>query len=260
MIQALATIHISVFSLFHPTEFTVRPAQSSAIVLETAHGKQVLEGAQTGNIKGPARVTARDGGPAHFILSVPGRITREYYAKLEVRPEGNHLLALVEMDRETAVASIVDGESPGSLPEARDAQAVAVRSYLVAMHGRHIGYDFCDTTHCQYLRGVSTKGALGQTAAIHTSGLAISYQGHVVPALYSADCGGHTKSLEEAGWPTSEYPYFGVSCPIKGEMRGHGIGLCQRGAIELARLGKSFREIIGYYFPATVLISLDARN
>jgi peptidoglycan hydrolase-like amidase len=258
MIQTLATLHISVLSLFHPTELTVRPAQASAIVLETASGKQVLEARQTQSIKGPAKVVGRDGGPASFILSVPNRIAREYFGKLEVRREGDHLLALVEMDRETAVASIVDAESPGSSREARNAQAVVARSYLVGTHGRHTGYDFCDTTHCQYLRGVSHKGAQGETAAINTGGLAISYQGHVVPALYSADCGGHTRSLEEAGWGAAEYPFFGVACPVKGAMRGHGIGLCQRGAMELAREGKSFREIVGYFFPATVLVSLDA--
>ena len=164
------------------------------------------------------------------------------------------------MDLETAVASIVEGEAPGAGPEARFAQAVATRSYLVATHGRHTGYDFCDTTHCQYLRGASTYGSIGQRAALNTRGLAISYQGHVVPALYSADCGGHTRSLKEAGWPAgweaAEYPFFPVACPIKGSPQGHGIGMCQRGAIELARQGKTFREILSYYFPATTLVDL----
>ena len=44
-----------------------------------------------------------------------------------------------------------------------------------------------------------------------------------------------------------------TTCPIKGEPRGHGIGLCQRGAIELARRGMNFREILSYFFPASTL-------
>lgn len=254
---ALATIHVSVFSLFHPTSFTVRSAPGTAIVVETSGVSEVLEGAQSLTLNAPSRVTGRGGAQANFVLSIPHRIVREFRGTLEIRKEGDHLLALVAMDLETAVASIVEGEAPGASPEARYAQAVATRSYLIATHGRHIGYDFCDTTHCQYLRGVSTYGSIGQRAALNTRNLAISYQGHVVPALYSADCGGHTRTLEEAGWEPAEYPFFGVACPIKGPPQGHAIGMCQRGAIELARQGKTFREILSYYFPATTLLSLD---
>jgi peptidoglycan hydrolase-like amidase len=228
------------------------------IVVQTVQITTILEGAQSLSLKGPSKVTGRGGSPTNFILSIPGRIVREFHGTLEVRREGDHLLALVEMDVETAVASIVEGESPGSGPEARKAQAVATRSYLLATHGRHTGYDFCDTTHCQYLRGATTQGSIGRQAAIDTRNLAITYQGHIVPALYSADCGGHTRSLreagwEEAGWEEAEYPFFGIACPIKGEPQGHGIGMCQRGAIELGRQGKTFREILAYYFPATTL-------
>lgn len=34
---------------------------------------------------------------------------------------------------------------------------------------------------------------------------------------------------------------------------GHGVGLCQVGAAEMAREGKSAREILGFYFPGTTL-------
>jgi peptidoglycan hydrolase-like amidase len=254
MLTALAFIHVSVFSLFHPTAFTVRPVRSSVLVVNT----ETLEGAQSRILKAGARVSGRNGAPADFILSIPNRITREFHGKLEVRKEGDHLLAIVEMDIETSVASIVEGEAPGSNREARNAQAVAARSYLAATHGRHQGYDFCDTTHCQYLRGASALGSIGNQAALDTRALTLTYQGRIIPALYSADCGGHTKSLKEAGWPEEGqgYPFFGVECPIKGEPRGHGIGLCQRGAIELARRGMSYREILSYFFPASTLTQL----
>jgi peptidoglycan hydrolase-like amidase len=254
---ALATIHVSVFSLFHPTAFTVRAAPGTAIVVETASGSQALEGTRFTSLTAACRVTGRSGADANFILSIPNRIVREFHGTLEIRKEGDHLLALVGMDIETAVASIVEGEAPGAGPEARNAQAVATRSYLLATHGRHVGYDFCDTTHCQYLRGVSASGSLGQRATLNTRDLVIYYQGHIVPALYSANCGGHTRSLKEAGWEDAEYPFFGVACPIKGPPQGHGIGMCQRGAIELARQGKTFREILNYFYPATTLIALD---
>ncbi|MDI6869780.1 MAG: stage II sporulation protein D [Bacillota bacterium] len=38
---------------------------------------------------------------------------------------------------------------------------------------------------------------------------------------------------------------------------GHGVGLCQYGANGLAKLGRSYREILSYYYPGTVLQKLD---
>jgi stage II sporulation protein D len=38
--------------------------------------------------------------------------------------------------------------------------------------------------------------------------------------------------------------------------RGHGLGLCQRGAAAMASEGKNFREILMHYFPNATLESL----
>ena len=32
---------------------------------------------------------------------------------------------------------------------------------------------------------------------------------------------------------------------------GHGVGMCQEGAIEMAKIGKSYRDILKFYFPNT---------
>ncbi len=49
------------------------------------------------------------------------------------------------------------------------------------------------------------------------------------------------------------YPYFAVQCPVKGLWAGHRIGMCQEGAAQMARQGKTFREILAMYFPATTI-------
>lgn len=36
---------------------------------------------------------------------------------------------------------------------------------------------------------------------------------------------------------------------LSGTGRGHGVGLCQRGAVEMARAGRDFRAILTHYFP-----------
>jgi peptidoglycan hydrolase-like amidase len=260
----LALVAIGVFGLFHPAEFDVRPAHGGAIVVERGGVRETLEGAHSSRIRSAARVTARGGGPGEFVLSVPGRIHREFHGSLEVRPKGAELLAIVEMDRETAVASIVAAELPANTPiAALEAQAVAARSFLTASRQRHEGFDFCDSTHCQFLREPPPTGSAAARAAEQTRGLAMAYQGRVFAALYSADCGGHTRALADAEWKGPEprpddYPYFAVECPRRkvGPIAGHGVGLCQAGAAEMARTGASFREILSRFYPATTLMNV----
>ena len=256
----LALVTIGVFGLFHPTELEVRPAHGGVIVVERGAAREALEGVHSLRIRAAAKVAGRDGGTGEFVLSVPGRIHREFHGRLEIRPRGAELLAIVEMDRETAVASIVAAELPGGTPlEALKAQAVAARSFLAAAGHRHEGFDFCDTTHCQFLREPPKAGSAAARAAEDTRGLALAYQGRVVAALYSADCGGHTRALADGEWKSGEfrpddYPYFGVACPRRGgAVSGHGVGLCQAGAAEMARTGAAFREILAHFYPATTL-------
>ena len=36
---------------------------------------------------------------------------------------------------------------------------------------------------------------------------------------------------------------------LKGSGYGHGVGLCQFGALELAKRGYSYKQILSHYFP-----------
>jgi peptidoglycan hydrolase-like amidase len=100
-------------------------------------------------------------------------------------------------------------------------------------------------------------GSVNARAAEETRGMVVAYEGRAIATLYSANCGGKTRTLEEAGWNVEAYPYFGVECPVRGAVAGHQLGMCQEGASRMAKDGKSFREILGWYFPATALISAD---
>ena len=101
----------------------------------------------------------------------------------------------------------------GTPLEALKAQAVASRSYFVATRGRHRGFEFCDTTHCQFLREPPPSSHPAARAGRETAGLVIAFRGAPLAALYSASCGGHTRSLAEAGFAAANgYPYFAVEC------------------------------------------------
>jgi peptidoglycan hydrolase-like amidase len=262
---------VGVFGLFHPTELVLRAAPGQALVVDGGASRMVLEGARTLRVRAinlaepsPHSIHATPRGGGEFVLSVPGRIERRFRGDLEITAEAEVLVPVVAMDREVAVASAVAAESPPGAPlEALMAQAVATRSYYTAAHGRHRGFDFCDTTHCQFLRDPPAPNALAAMAAERTRGLVLAYRGAPIAALFSASCGGRTRALENPS--ADEYPYFAVDCVYcrrgprvhcsycdpHAEGAGHGFGLCQTGAKGMAATGATFREILQHYFPNT---------
>jgi len=44
-----------------------------------------------------------------------------------------------------------------------------------------------------------------------------------------------------------------ASLQLKGKGAGHGVGMCQVGALRMAREGKSYKEILQHYYPGTEL-------
>ena len=254
-----ATVHISVLGSFHPVQFELQPAQGQTLVVESQRGTELVQGERTVPLTSPAKVAGRYGSMVRFRLAVPGVAPREYIGRLEVRRSGSELLAIVEMDRETAVAAIVEAEGSAGLPfEARKAQAVVTRSYLAGAHNRHQRFDFCDNEHCQLLKGLAHPTGAGSRAALETRGQVLVYKGEIIAAMYSANCGGHTKSLAQTKWegaaiPQPGYPYFSVVCPLRGKPSGHGVGMCQLGAIAIAEHGYPAGIILGHYFPGTTI-------
>ncbi len=268
-----ADVRIGVFGLFHPRSLVVS-ADTSVLSLRGERQSCVLREGEEARIDlhgGTLRVACADGSfstnsmrviggtgrAADFSLSVPGRIARRFYGRLDVVDESDELVPVVSMDLQTAVASVVAAEQIASTPpEALKAQAVAARSFLVAAR-RHRHFDFCDTTHCQFLREPPALDHPAARAARDTAGLVLAFRGAPIAAFYSADCGGRTRTLAEAGFQAEGgYPYFSVACVHRhpaGERSGHGIGLCQQGAASLAQGGASFAEVLQHYYPATTL-------
>ena len=173
--SSVSEVRIGVFGLFHPRRLTVGSPSGSAVVIHAGEESIVLEKSSgidsaSVNISGTnltvtvgARiiqaskitVTGRENEHADFVLSVPDKISRHFHGLVEIEPTAGTLTTVVTMNREAAVASVVAAEAAPDAPfEALKAQAVATRSYFVAARGRHVEFDFCDTTHCQFLREV----------------------------------------------------------------------------------------------------------
>lgn len=223
-------VKVGVFGLFRPQRLTVKPAPGHVVRLEAGGEAMELEAGLTAGLRregasvdcfarrrlvtAPAvRVAARDGGPGEFVLGVPGRVERRFRGVLHVRAEAAALLAVIEVGLETAVASAVAAELPAGTPlEALAAQAIVARSYYTVGRGRHGSYDFCDTTHCQFLREPPQDGSAYEKAVRLTRGMVLVYGDQVVAGLYSAACGGRTRAAAETGMTAGRYPYFSVPC------------------------------------------------
>jgi stage II sporulation protein D len=229
-------VRIGALGLFHPKELTLSATHSGAVVVSLAGQSFVLDPAPARDgarirVTGDAEIlveikdrawrvnevhaAARDARPTAFLLSVPGKITREYRGTLTLKNAGGTLTAVVTTDLETAVASAVFAESaPGTPLEALKAQAIVARSYYVAGGGRHENYDFCDLTHCQALRDPPAPGSPAVQATAATVGLVLTHEGKPVATMFTRSCGGRTRTPAELGLPVNSYPYFAVVCDV----------------------------------------------
>ncbi len=228
-----SSVRIGVLGLFHPRHLTLAPADGNALVLGTGSDSIVLEtssgarlaavdllGSKILVVHGNHNIqtsmllaSSRAGAPSCFTLTIPGKIARRYCGTLEVKPSGSELIAVVSMDLETAVASVTAAEADLGTPlEALKAQAIAARSYLVSARGRHTDFDFCDTTHCQFLREPPSLASPFTRAALETRGQVLAYKSQPFAAMYTRSCNGHTRTPSQTGLPSGAYPYFSVEC------------------------------------------------
>ena len=307
-------VSVRVLELFRPERVTLAPVQGRRLVVQTKTDRFVLEGSQSLEVALSDGRVIVERGPVQ--VSVGDQIARVFPGQLTIEPVGAELRLVATMPLEEAVAAIVAAEAgPGAPEEAVKAQAIASRSFLVASRGRHKGYAFCDTTHCQHL---TEADAASRRAAEATAGTVLESAGAVVEALSTRRCGGMTRPLQEVGLRNDAYPYFPVACeacrrkPLRwerrwpvddvqpllaarglegarleaarrlgwsavpsnaytlriegdmailaGEGEGHGVGLCQFGAAELARQGWDAGRILRMYFLNAVAGTVTLRD
>ena len=156
----------------------------------------------------------------HAVAPAPGAATALAPGLVPVfgasRPPGADLRVrlggpgnpITEIPLEDYVRGAVHTEvSLGGLP--RDAamrmaevQSILARTYAVANRQRHAaeGFGLCATTHCQVFRTAPSDNedveSLVAEAVERTRELVVVHQGHVVNALFHADCGGATSAAE----------------------------------------------------------------
>jgi stage II sporulation protein D len=186
-----------------------RAAHSALEILTLDWGQQMIRVPE-------AIITPRGGGALE--LSLPGEMKRKFGGRILVGcKDGGGIKVILETDLESAVASIVAAEmSFCQKVEALKALAVLARTFISSNLGRHAreGFDFCDTTHCQFYRGMDGLSQLAIRAAAETRGQLLSFNGRLLEGYYTGACGGISAAPEQV-WgnrPASRYPYGRIQC------------------------------------------------
>ncbi len=252
------------------------------------------------------------------------------------------------LDLEAYIAGVVAKEAGSKKPYTfYEVQAIICRTYALKNINKHgySGYNLCDQTHCQAYEGF-TDNPLIKKAVKQTQNLVIiDSSGHLIDAVYHADCGGQTVSsksvwnsrhnylapikdefctmapkkkwriiLSKLEWATllkenfnypiqdtamlakiyqfrqverktyfpddtnmihltdirsllhlkstffSIFPDSDSSIVIEGKGHGHGVGLCQKGAIKMAEIKFSTQDIIKFYYHHVKIVPLKTNN
>lgn len=148
---------------------------------------------------------------AEFIY--PNTRYRRYRDALEITATAPPLKVINELPLEDYVRGVIPAEVSGRSPlEAQKAMTVAIRTYaLKSMEtSRHKanGCHLCDTIDCQGFAGASKDGPWVERLIEATQGQVATYDGKIICALYSTDCGGMTQGNDDAGIGKSPWPYL----------------------------------------------------
>ena len=204
------------------------------------------------------------------------RVGGKYYSldtdEIAVRPENNgfvsaknkwyrgifivknlngSLVLINKLNMEEYLRGVVPSEMPSSWQfEAHKAQAVAARSYAYANLGKRwkYGYDLKDTPEDQAYKGASAETNNTDQAVKDTEGIVIIHDSKIIPAYYSASAGGQTVTAGQV-W-NHDLPYV-RSVPSFDEnvkKNGHGVGMSQHGANNLAKQGYYGYQILQYFY------------
>ncbi len=152
---------------------------------------------------------------------------------------------------EEYLLGVVPSEMPSKWNiEAQKAQAIAARSYALANLNKRgsRGYDLKDTPQDQAYGGATSETPQTTQAVLSTKGEVLIYNDKIISAYYHSSSGGKTIQAGEV-WD-HDLPYIksvdGFDYGIR--KKGHGVGMSQHGANNLANKGFSARQILSYFY------------
>ena len=180
------------------------------------------------------------------FVSVKGKW---YRGIVMIQNKNGKLTVINNVPLEDYLKGVVPSEMPSSwATEAHKAQAIAARSYALANLGKRAryGYDLKDTPEDQAYGGASAETADTNYADEQTKGIVLTYNMKVINAYYSASAGGQTNTNS---WG-SNLPYLRSVPSFDDNVKknGHGVGMSQHGANNLAKQGYNAYQILQYFY------------
>ena len=170
-----------------------------------------------------------------------------YKGTIHIINNNGNMTVINDVGIEDYVRGVTPAEMPSSWNmEALKAQAIAVRSYAIANLGKHAsqGFDLLDSTMDQVYNGVLAETSATNQAVEETKGLVLTYNNKIISTMYSASAGGQTKSALQAWGNDIPYLQSVKSYDDETGIRGHGVGMTQYGAKNLADMGYNAYQIL----------------
>ena len=168
---------------------------------------------------------------------------------------------VVEIPFGEYLGGVVASEIGNSNLEACKAQAVAARTFAV-LKGVLDGKTITDSSSTDQAYRAKRCDSAAYPHALFgvavTDGQILTYNGRPISAVYSACNGGRTVSAKErwgserAYLPAQDDPWDDSS-----KRTGHGVGMSQRGAKAMAKAGKTYLDILSFYYPGTSIETLQ---
>jgi stage II sporulation protein D len=180
-------------------------------------------------------------GPLTFIPGAsPLRLDRPYRGQLQVSVVGGRLRAVNHVGLEPYLFGVVPAEMPHDwLPEALKAQAVAARTYAMAVRKVAGDFDLYPDVRSQVYRGIAGEKPSATAAVQATAGRVVLYRGQIAKTYFFSTSGGRTATVTDV-WPGSDpTPYLvSVADPYDSASPHHQWGPLP---MKAARLKRVFR-------------------
>ncbi len=193
--------------------------------------------------------------PSHWISNATDR---DFRGQLELRASNNHteIWVINELPVEWYLKGIAE-TSNISPTEFQRTLLVAARTYAMYHVGRgtkHATKGFTvEATLDQVYRGYAMElraPRIGQ-AVDATRGQIVTYQGRLAITPYFSRSDGRTRSWGEVWAGGSNYPWL-IGVPVPQDqgrtLWGHGVGMSATGALTMANEGRTYNEILTYFY------------
>ncbi|AFS78072.1 amidase enhancer [Gottschalkia acidurici 9a] len=141
------------------------------------------------------------------IISVESKKYRDYITFVN---NNGKLITINYIELGSYLKGVVPREMSGSWElEALKAQAVSARNFTLLSLNKHkdLGFDICDTTHCQVYGGYNVEHPNSNRAVDETRDKVLKYNGEIASTFYYSCSGGYTANNEDV-WSGTPIPYL----------------------------------------------------